>query len=58
MDRRAVGFGPPQRAQPEASMRVWVYKVNAKRPGRLTGWHFDSYFRYRGRLPYDMGGDG
>jgi hypothetical protein len=39
-------------------MQVWVYKVNAKRPGRLTGWHFDAYFRYRGGKPYEMGGGG
>lgn len=39
-----------------ANMRAWVYKVNSKRPGRFTGWHFDEYFRYRGRRPYDMGG--
>ncbi|MBI2957102.1 MAG: hypothetical protein HYY26_07315 [Acidobacteria bacterium] len=37
-------------------MRAWVYKVNAKRPGRFTGWHFEEYFRYRGRQPYEMGG--
>jgi hypothetical protein len=37
-------------------MRAWVYKVNSRRPGRFTGWHFDQYFRYRGRKPYDMGG--
>lgn len=37
-------------------MRAWVYKVNSRRPGRYTGWHFDQYFRYRGRQPYDMGG--
>ncbi len=37
-------------------MRAWVYKVNSKRPGRFTGWHFDQYFRYRGRQPFDMGG--
>jgi hypothetical protein len=37
-------------------MRAWVYKVNSKRPGRFTGWHFDQYFRYRGRQPQDMGG--
>ena len=37
-------------------MRAWVYKVNSKRPGRFTGWHFDQYFRYRGKKPYDMGG--
>ena len=37
-------------------MRAWVYKVNSRRPGRFTGWHFDQYFRYRGRRPYDMGG--
>ena len=39
-------------------MRAWVYKVNARRPGSLTGWHFDHYFRYRGRKPYEMGGGG
>lgn len=33
-------------------MRAWVYKVNSK----VGGWHFDRYFRYRGRQPYDMGG--
>ncbi len=37
-------------------MRAWVYKVNSRRPGRFTGWHFDQYFGYRGRKPYDMGG--
>lgn len=37
-------------------MRAWVYKVNSRRPGRLTGWHFHQYFRYRGRQPFDMGG--
>lgn len=37
-------------------MRAWVYKVNAHRPGRYTGWHFDEFFRYRGCKPYDMGG--
>jgi len=37
-------------------MRAWVYKVNSRRPGRFTGWHFDEYFGYRGRIPYDMGG--
>ena len=39
-------------------MRAWVYKVNARRPGRLTGWHFETYFGYRGRKPYEMGGAG
>lgn len=39
-------------------MRAWVYKVNSRRPGPLTGWHFDSYFRYRGRKRYEMGGEG
>jgi hypothetical protein len=39
-------------------MRAWVYKVNAHRPGPLTGWHFDEYFRYRGRPNFDMGGQG
>ena len=37
-------------------MRVWVYKVNARRPGRFTGWHFRQYFGYRGERPYEMGG--
>ena len=37
-------------------MRVWVYKVNSRRPGRFTGWHFDQYFRSRSRRPCDMGG--
>jgi hypothetical protein len=39
-------------------MRKWVYKVNSHRPGKLTGWHFDQYFSYRGRKPQGMGGDG
>lgn len=39
-------------------MRVWVYKVNSRRPGKLTGWHFDQYFRARGRRRCDMGGHG
>ncbi len=38
-------------------MKKWVYKVNARRPGRFTGWHFDYYFRYRGGQPYPMGGE-
>lgn len=33
-------------------MRTWVFKVNT----RLYGWHFESYFRYRGRQAYPMGG--
>jgi len=37
-------------------MRAWVYKVNSRRPGKFTGWHFDQYFTYRGRKPQDMGG--
>lgn len=37
-------------------MRAWVYKVNSKRPGQFSGWHFDQYFRSRGRQPYHMGG--
>jgi len=41
---------------PHPAMRAWVYKVNSRRPGRYTGWHFDQYFRSRGRRPYDMGG--
>jgi len=36
----------------------WVYKVNSHRPGKLTGWHFDQYFGYRGRKIQEMGGDG
>ena len=37
-------------------MNAWVYKVNSRRPGRVTGWHFDRFFgSHRGR-PYDMGG--
>ena len=39
-------------------MRAWVYKVNSRRPGPLTGWHFDTFFRYRGPKPYEMGGEG
>lgn len=39
-------------------MKAWVYKVNSHRPGKLTGWHFDQYFRYRGTKPYSMGGEG
>jgi hypothetical protein len=39
-------------------MRKWVYKVNSHRPGKLTGWHFDQYFKFRGRKPHSMGGDG
>ncbi len=39
-------------------MRGWVYKVNSRRPGKLTGWHFNTYLRYRGRRPYEMGGEG
>lgn len=37
-------------------MNAWVYKVNSRRPGRHTGWHFDRYFRSRRHRPYDMGG--
>lgn len=39
-------------------MKKWVYKVNSKRPGKLTGWHFDDYFGARNRTPQRMGGDG
>lgn len=39
-----------------ACVRAWVYKVNSKRPGRLTGWHFEQYFRSRGQRAYEMGG--
>ena len=37
-------------------MHAWVYKVNSKRPGLFTGWHFGQYFQYRDAKPYDMGG--
>ncbi len=37
-------------------MRAWVYKVNSRRPGREHDWHFDQYFRYRGRQRFQMGG--
>jgi hypothetical protein len=37
-------------------MNAWVYKVNARRPGAFTGWHFDRYFRSRRRAPHQMGG--
>jgi hypothetical protein len=37
-------------------MKAWVYKVNSRRPGKFTGWHFDQYFTYRGRKARDMGG--
>ena len=37
-------------------MRVWVYKVNSRRPGKFTGWHFDQYFHARRRRACDMGG--
>lgn len=30
----------------------WVYKVNS----RVSEWHFDHYFAYRGKKPYPMGG--
>ena len=39
-------------------MKAWVYKVNSHRPGKLTGWHFDQYFSYRGNKPRPMGGEG
>jgi hypothetical protein len=39
-------------------MKAWVYKVNSKRPGKLTGWHFDDYFGSGRRTPERMGGDG
>jgi hypothetical protein len=39
-------------------MKKWVYKVNSHRPGKLTGWHLDQYFSYRGRKPQSMGGEG
>jgi hypothetical protein len=37
-------------------MRIWVYKVNSRRPGKFTGWHFDEYFRSRARRACEMGG--
>ena len=37
-------------------MNAWVYKVNSRRPGLATGWHFDRFFRSRRKTPYDMGG--
>ncbi len=37
-------------------MNAWVYKVNSRRPGRYTGWHFDRFFRSRNRGPQEMGG--
>jgi len=39
-------------------VKKWVYKVNSKRPGKLTGWHFDDYFGAGHRTPQRMGGDG
>jgi hypothetical protein len=39
-------------------MKKWVYKVNSHRPGKLTGWHFDQFFKSRSRRPQQMGGDG
>lgn len=37
-------------------MNAWVYKVNSRRPGRRTGWHFDQFFRSRRCRAYEMGG--
>lgn len=37
-------------------MNAWVYKVNSRRPGAFTGWHFDRYFRSHRRAPQSMGG--
>ena len=37
-------------------MNAWVYKVNSRRPGLATGWHFDNFFRSRARRPCQMGG--
>ncbi len=39
-----------------ATMNAWVYKVNSRRPGLATGWHFDRFFRSRRKTPHDMGG--
>jgi hypothetical protein len=38
------------------TMNAWVYKVNSRRPGAFTGWHFDRFFRSRSRAPHNMGG--
>jgi hypothetical protein len=37
-------------------MNAWVYKVNSRRPGLATGWHFDRFFRSRRKTSHDMGG--
>jgi hypothetical protein len=40
-------------------MNAWVYKVNSRRPGGpglRPAWHFDRYFRWRGKGAYEMGG--
>ena len=37
-------------------MRAWVYKVNSRGQGGVRDWHFDQYFRYRGRQRFQMGG--
>ncbi len=37
-------------------MNSWVYKVNSRRPGLATGWHFDDFFRSRRERSCQMGG--
>lgn len=40
-------------------MRAWVYKVNSRAfatSDGKPGWHFDRYFRGKGKNRYDMGG--
>ena len=37
-------------------MNAWVYKVNSRRPGLATSWHFDNFFRSRRAGPCRMGG--
>ena len=39
-------------------MPAWVYKVNSRKPGGGRDWHFDRYFKYRGRKTFGMGGAG
>ena len=39
-----------------ATMNAWVYKVNSRRPGLASGWHFDRFFRSRRKTPHEMGG--
>ena len=39
-------------------MPAWVYKVNSRKPDGGRDWHFDTYFNYRGRKAFRMGGTG